>query len=351
LDVDLVQVDLTGYYRAAMGAHRSILVKLLLLLGLILPFMKAVAADWPNGLVLHEDSTSPDGHYGILVATSSHVDDGKTYLIAEEGEDFTNYLADLRTHRTLGKIKKADYVEHENHRHLDVAWSPDSKVCILTYWDRYGFSSIAVLEPRDASFTQASLGERIQKSLDSELRKQSHDSDMTADGYPYCRLEPDRKVRVFAEGRNNPKSLEEAKTYYALFQGTFDLVSRKWTTANARPISVKQDEMMDRAREDCSMETFIVSPEAFKDLTPDAEEPLLSDGKNLFRSEETRAKYFDDRLNDVYQTAQLLLPPARFAKVKQEQIEWLKKRDAATLPTEKSQLIAERVKALQDLLW
>jgi hypothetical protein len=224
-------------------------------------------------------------------------------------------------------------------------------VCILTYWDRHGFSSIAVLEPRDASFTQANLGERIQKSLDSELRKQSHDSNMTADGYPYCRLEPDRKVRVFAEGSNNPKSLEKVKTYYALFQGTFDLASEKWTTANVRPISVKQDEMMDRAREDCSTETFIVSLEAFKDLTPDAEEPLLSDGKNLFRSEETRAKYFDDRLNDVYQAARLLLPPARFAKVRQEQIEWLKKRDAATLPSEKSQLIAERVKALQDLLW
>jgi hypothetical protein len=48
----------------------------------------AAASDWPDGLVLHGDSTSPDGHYGILVATLSHVDDGTTYLIAEEGEDF-----------------------------------------------------------------------------------------------------------------------------------------------------------------------------------------------------------------------------------------------------------------------
>ena len=106
-----------------------------------------------------------------MVATSSHVDDGTTYLIAEEGEDFTNYLADLQTHEKLGKIKKGDYVEHENHRHLDVAWSPDSKVCILTYWDRYGFSSIAVLEPKGTSFTQTDIDERIHKSLNAIIQK------------------------------------------------------------------------------------------------------------------------------------------------------------------------------------
>jgi hypothetical protein len=179
----------------------------------------AAASDWPDGLVLHGDSTSPDGHYGILVATSSHVDDGTTYLIAEEGEDFTNYLAHLQTHQKLGKIKKGDYVEHENHRHLDVAWSPDSKVCILTYWDRYGFSSIAVLEPKGTSFTQTDIGERIHKSLDAMIQKQSHDPEMSGEATPYFRLSPDRKVRVRALAANNPKQFEEVKTYYALFKG------------------------------------------------------------------------------------------------------------------------------------
>ena len=34
-------------------------------------------------------------------------------------------------------------------------------------------------------------------------------------------------------------------------------------------------------------------------------------------------------MNQVYQAAKFILPQARFAAVKQEQIEWLKKRDAA----------------------
>src|SRR6266576_866339 len=37
------------------------------------------AADWPEHLTLHEESRSPDGHYGIVVTTSSHVDDGVTW--------------------------------------------------------------------------------------------------------------------------------------------------------------------------------------------------------------------------------------------------------------------------------
>ena len=66
---------------------------LALVLGLISPFVKASAADWPKGLVLHEESSSPDGHYGIIVATSPRVKDGTTFLIPEDGEEFVNYLA------------------------------------------------------------------------------------------------------------------------------------------------------------------------------------------------------------------------------------------------------------------
>src|SRR6476659_2836344 len=74
---------------------------------------QASAADWPEHLPLHEGSRSPDGHYGIVVTTSSHVDDGATVLLAEEGEEFVDYFADLQTHRLLGKIKGFEYVEHE----------------------------------------------------------------------------------------------------------------------------------------------------------------------------------------------------------------------------------------------
>jgi hypothetical protein len=45
-----------------------------------------------------------------------------------------------------------------------------------------------------------------------------------------------------------------------------------------------------------------------------------------------------------------LLPPNRFAKIKQEQITWVKTRDTAKSVEEKSKLTETRIRALQDLL-
>jgi hypothetical protein len=45
------------------------------------------------------------------------------------------------------------------------------------------------------------------------------------------------------------------------------------------------------------------------------------------------------------------LEPARFAVVKKEQIEWLKKRDAASSVEEKCKLTEARTKVLQELVW
>jgi Protein of unknown function (DUF1311). len=56
-------------------------------------------------------------------------------------------------------------------------------------------------------------------------------------------------------------------------------------------------------------------------------------------------------MNKVYRAAQFILPPARFATVKREQIEWLKKRDAASSTDEKCKLVEARIKALQELVW
>ena len=56
-------------------------------------------------------------------------------------------------------------------------------------------------------------------------------------------------------------------------------------------------------------------------------------------------------MNKVYRAAQFILPPARFSAVKREQIEWLKKRNAAPSTDEKCKLMKARIKALQELVW
>src|SRR5262249_5354250 len=145
----------------------------------------------------------------------------------------------------------------------------------------------------------------------------------------HFRFGPDRKVRVRALSQNNPKQLDDVKTYYALFQGTFDLAAKKWTLTDARSINADQDD---------DLET------AYSDLEQDLEH-------TTFENEEGQAESLDERMNKIYRAAQFILPPARFAAVKREQMEWLKKRDAAPSVSEKCKLIEARIKALQELVW
>jgi hypothetical protein len=84
----------------------------------------AQAADWPEGYVVHKQSSSPDGQYGIVVPGPEEMPD--------PGESI-NYLGNVKTHQVLGKIDGANYFERQNHRDLSVTWSPDSKWCVVLY--------------------------------------------------------------------------------------------------------------------------------------------------------------------------------------------------------------------------
>ena len=247
----------------------------------------------------------------------------------DESLSEANYLADIKNHRVLGKIDKVDYFEHQNHRGLEVFWAPQSSVCVVENDGRYGADSISVLEINDSSFVQTEIGDRIQKSLDAAMKKQAHDPEMAGDTFPHFRFGTDRKVRVRALSQNNPKQFEDVKTYYALFQGTFDVAAKKWTVTDARSISAEQDDALGTA---------------YSDLEQDLEH-------TIFQNEEDKAESLDQTMNKVYRAAQFILPPARFTEVKREQIEWLKKRNAAPSTEEKCKMMEARIKALQELVW
>jgi hypothetical protein len=132
-----------------------------------------------------------------------------------------------KTIEPSGKIDKGDYFEHQNHRGLEVFWAPQSSVCVVENDGRYGADSISVLEINDSSFARTEIGDRIQQSLDGAMKKQAHAPEMAGDVSPYFRFGTDRKVRVRALSQNNPKQFEDVKTYFALFQGTFDVAAKK----------------------------------------------------------------------------------------------------------------------------
>jgi hypothetical protein len=277
--------------------------------------------DWPSGHVVYENTESPDGRYGILVPSMDAWE-------KDESLGETNYLADLKSHRLLGKIRGADYFERQNHRGLQVVWAPESTWCVVEYDGRFGFDTISILEVKGSGFVQTDIGKQIDKSLKAAIAKQSRDPENSGgDATPDFRIGADRKVRVGAVSTTDPKQLNEKGGYYALFHGTFDLRAKKWLMAEARPLTGSEYDGVS---------------DPFGDLGVD---------ETTFSTEEEKEKWLDDRMNQIYLAVRLLLPQARFAAVKKEQIEWLKKRDAAASIAEKCKLLEARIRALQDLLW
>jgi hypothetical protein len=232
-----------------------------------------------------------------------------------------------------------------------VTWEDDSKLAILYYEGRFGSGSIIVIEPKASSFAQTEIGAHVQKAIDAVIKKQSHDREASGYVNPLFRIEPGRKIRVYAPALTNPKQLDVAKSYFALFQGLYDCPTKKWVKSTARPMSEAENDLLDRASENDDDKNFKVCPDAFKGLNPDAIEPQFSDPDICFRSEESEFKYVDVRMNDVYKAARFILPPADFAKIQADQREWLKKRDATGSLAEKSKLTIERTSALQDASW
>ena len=161
------------------------------------------------------------------------------------------------------------------------------------------------------------------------MKKQAHDKEMSGYVSPHFRFGIDGKLRVRALAQNNPKQFDDVRTYYALFQGTFDVAAKKWTVMDARLINAEQLDAL---------------ATAYSDLEQNLQH-------TTFQNEEDKAESLDQTMNKVYRAAQFILQPARFATVKREQIEWLKKRDAPPSTDEKCKLIEERIKALQELMW
>jgi hypothetical protein len=311
--------------------RRLALLPLWLLTGSVLR-----AGDWPPNYVVSENSQSPDGRYVLLVETAEAADEQDT-------NESDVYLADAKAHTTLGTIDKVDYFQHQNHRGLDVFWAPDSSYCVVENDGRYGVDTLSALEIKKGKFAQTEIGEHIQRSLDGAMKRQSHDSEMSGYVSVHFRLGADRKIRVRATSQNNPKQFENVKTYYGLFQGTFDLGSKKWTVTDSRSTNFDQDDDLGSAYDDGFLKHIIVAAD-------DKQVPEDFTG-SVFRTEEEKFDALDTQLNNVYQAVRSLLPPNRFAKVKLEQIAWVKTRDATKSVEEKSKLTESRIKSLQDLLW
>ncbi|TCO88327.1 uncharacterized protein DUF1311 [Chthoniobacter flavus] len=301
-----------------MCATRVFLFVISSLLGFaIAPTVVSGAEDgWPEGYVIAENSQSPNDRYGVLIPgreTGADLDEDK----------IVNKLVDLKTHKRLCVIRGAFYFEGQNHHGLKVKWAPDSSWCVVTYEDRYGFGSIALVEIAGTKCIQSDLGGEIQKSMDAVISRESHKVQTEGYGDAFFRQGPGRTVLVRGTAYTNPKAFEDQPTNHARFEGTFDLAAHKWVHSSATGL------------------------DDWDSLT----EALLDQDEPTEGTDEEKLKWFDDRLNAVYKAVRAVLPAKRFAALKNEQRDWVKQLEAQKSPADKIKLMRPRIAQLRDLLW
>jgi len=292
-----------------------------ILIGMGREAVLAKEGSWPEGYEIREGSTSPDGRYGVLLPTREQAGE-------DEEDSIANVLVNLKTYARLGVIHGTHYFPGENHRGLRVVWAEDSTWCVVVYEGRYGFDTITAVEPRGTTCTQHDLGQHVQKALDAVIARQSGEKDASASASSvYFRSAPGRKILVRSTAQTNPKSFPDVHTWYAFFQGTFDLTGKKWVNSDARKIDAEEENALDTAFYDFEAEHA------------------------TFSSEDERLKSLDDRLNEVYRAARLILPGERFADLKKKQIAWVKRLEATESTAAKSKLIETRIRELQAIVW
>jgi hypothetical protein len=283
------------------------------------------AVAWPDGYVVH--SASPDGQFGIVVP-------GHDLGVDDNGAGFENFVANLKTHEVLGKIDEADYFEHQNHRGLSVMWAPDSSACVLTYEERFGYETIWLVELNGPRFTATDIGTPITKALKNAVGDGTNSA--------WFHFAPGKKLLARALTYTGNPKLEDEHTRHAWFTGTFDRAAKKWITATA--LRRNDTETLSSAYSAGFGQDIFVAPGGDQSKVPPEFVGMI------VNSEEEKEHALDEEMNTVYAALKRLLPPAKFAKLKQEQIAWLKKRDAIPVG-QRSELIVARIKVLEEFLW
>jgi hypothetical protein len=192
---------------------------------------------------------------------------------------------------------------------LDVVWAPDASACVLTYQGRFGSDAVLLVELKGSSFTETDIGKHIDKSLAAAAGEEGTNS-------VWFRFAPGRKIR--ARGltyTGNPKLMDE-HSRQARFTGTYDRAGKKWIASESRR-TTDWDALSSAYSVRPGVDIFVAPNGDQSKLPPDIR-------GTIFNSEDEKEQSLDQDMNSVYGAVKLLLPPAKFAKVKQEQIAWLK---------------------------
>ena len=145
------------------------------------------AGDWPQNYVVQKNSESPDGRYGVLVLSKQAAID------QDQTEGNSTYLANLRTRQTPRLNPWNGLFRGTKPSGFDCGVVAGLEIVRCNRLGTVRFASSSVVKPKDSTFAQTDVGERIKQSLNTVLRKQSHDSEISGEASPHFRLNSDER--------------------------------------------------------------------------------------------------------------------------------------------------------------
>ena len=285
-------------------------------------------------LMMAEKTNSPNGRYAIAEPTFDASIDRDPAVLYQ--------LADLTAHRLVGKLPTSDDWLRRADCSVVVWWAPDSSCCAIAHVNRFGFDGCVAVDLRHDSFRAIAIWKQIETALETVIRKQlRHPNEERAFGLR-VRPRPDGTLLVRADGTSNRHGTPGEETRDAFLAGTYDLATNKWTKLNTRPIDPKL-QMMSALDSDEGELVRLRPP-------PNASEPTDYSGEYA-ANEQERATMLDRMLNETYAAVRFAVPPARFAKIKEEEKAWLNAWVAQKSQPEKNAMMNTRIHQLSAVLW
>jgi uncharacterized protein YecT (DUF1311 family) len=270
------------------------------------------AIEWPKDYEPVEDTSSPDGRYGILAVKPPDDSSDKNYDANKFFEELEiNYLADLKKHQIIAPITGVSYPDMAHRGPLTTQWAADDSWCVACYDGKWGFRTVKLLQLGDGRMKQTDLGDSIQNECDKVTKAFLSFS---------CKPEGGSVLEVSAAGLDNPKELPEVPSHYVVFSGTYDLAANRWRVLHAHAAS-----------------------------RTEYEKATGSEAPHNDAEEARRAK-LDTELNRVYHELKARLPAESFAKVQIEQRDWLAGAGMEATATAENDRTQARIEALGKLL-
>src|SRR4029077_10223076 len=187
--------------------------------------------------VLRSETISPNHKYAVIVPDNDFSDNpGRDFVVAL---DPPQIVALLET--------RWPEFENKNHGGMEVEWSQDNSVALVTIESKWGPDNFVLVEFKDGHVSRMTpLGVKIRQLLDPDYKKSKAGpyndyyhfifEETGESGNPFCKLNGSTRVNVDGEATTDPQGLDKRR-WNARVRAVWDIASGKFVEQKVTRLS------------------------------------------------------------------------------------------------------------------